>query len=364
MMKKITAAIMVMMGVATAYAQTHDHHKFIEGFVMEERVNGTLEPLEFVHIYWLQSKLGTETDSAGYFKLEQPHGENQIVVTYVGYEPDTIQLGKGPFVNIILKGGTILKEVDVVYRKPTTEISYLDPRYVQSISQDELFKAACCNLSESFETNASVDVNFSDAVTGAKEIQMLGLAGRYTMLSQEFMPGIRGLSIPYGLLYTPGAWVNSMQITKGAGSVVNGYESIAGQINIELKKPQEKERLFLNAYANDLNRYEINALGAVDLSHKLSTSLLTHGSTVTQMLDRNDDGFTDLQQGELFTLANRWKFDSHKNIEGELTFRYTSDEKTGGQMGFNPDTPGQLYGAVIDAERFDIIGKTGYIFPR
>jgi outer membrane receptor protein involved in Fe transport len=336
----------------------------IEGIVMEELANGKLQPLEFVNVYWLNSKVSTTTDSTGYFHMAKGQNSTKLVVSYVGYLPDTIPIRGNQFVNIVLKGGTVLDAVDVVYRKPTTEISYLDPRFVQSISQDELFKAACCNLSESFETNASVDVNFNDAVTGAKEIQMLGLAGRYSMLSQEFMPGIRGIGIPYGLLYTPGAWVESMQITKGAGSVVNGYESIAGQINVELKKPEEKERLFINGYVNDRNRYELNAVGAIDVSPRISTSLLTHGSVITRMSDRNDDGFTDVQEGELFVIGNRWKYHNRKNLEGLLVLKYTSDHKTGGQMGFDRDAPGSLYGAAIDAERFDVTGKTGYVFPQ
>ncbi|HLF63780.1 MAG TPA: TonB-dependent receptor [Saprospiraceae bacterium] len=336
----------------------------IKGIVMEETNAGKLQPLKYVYVYWLGSTMSTNTDSTGFFVLDRKPENISLVISYVGYTPDTIEIGNQSYVSIVLKGAIVLDEVNVVHRKQTTEVSYLNPMLLQNISQEELFKAACCNLSESFETNASVDVNFNDAVTGAKEIQMLGLAGRYTMLSQEFMPGIRGLGIPYGLLYTPGAWVQSMQITKGAGSVVNGFESIAGQINIELKKPQEDERFFVNGYVNEANRYELNVLGAIDLSPKLSTSLLTHGSVITKMIDRNDDGFTDLQEGELFVVANRWKFNNYKNLEGELIVKYTSDQKTGGQMGFDPDSHGSLYGVTIDAQRLDISGKTGFIFPQ
>lgn len=361
-LKILGVTVLCCMVFSTLSAQRDDH--LVKGVVMQESLNGTLEPLAFAYLYWLGSTDGTQTDSLGYFSLEKKPENTSLVIQYVGYDGDTIEVGKEHYLSIVLKGSTVLDEVQVVYRKRTTEVSFLDPALVESVSQDELFKAACCNLSESFETNASVDVNFNDAVTGAKEIQMLGLAGRYSMLSQEFMPGIRGIGIPYGLLYTPGAWVHSMQITKGAGSVVNGFESMAGQINIELKKPQEEERFFVNAYANEANRYELNLVGAITLSPKWSTSILTHGSTITQMIDRNDDGFTDLQEGELFAIANRWKYDNFKNLEGELIVKYTSDQKIGGQMGFNPDAPGALYGVTIDAERIDISGKTGYIFPK
>lgn len=337
----------------------------IKGVVMEETLAGRLQPLPYAHIHWLGSLSGTESDSTGYFALDRIPGATMLVVSYVGFMPDTIAMAADKhFISIVLKGGRVLDQVEVVHRRGTTEISYLNPMLLQNVTQEELFKAACCNLSESFETNASIDVNFTDAVTGAKEIQMLGLAGRYSMLSQEFMPGIRGLGIPYGLLYTPGAWVHSMQITKGAGSVVNGFESIAGQINIELKKPEGEERFFVNGYANEANRYELNLVGAIDVAPRWSTSFLTHGSTITDMIDRNGDGFTDLQQGGLLALANRWKYDNYRNLEGELIIRYTRDTRTGGQMGFDRDKPGSLYGVTIDASRIDISGKTGYIFPQ
>ena len=123
----------------------------------------------------------------------------------------------------------------------------------------QLTKAACCNLSESFETSPAVDVSYTDAVTGIKQIQLLGLAGSYTQITTENTPEIRGLVGSYGLTFIPGPWIEGIQLTKGTGSVVNGYESIAGQINVEEKKPDKMDRLLLNAYLNDLaarNQYQ------------------------------------------------------------------------------------------------------------
>ncbi|HUN04400.1 MAG TPA: Plug domain-containing protein, partial [Niabella sp.] len=144
----------------------------------------------------------------------------------------------------------------------------------------ELTKAACCNLSESFETSPSVDVSYSDAVTGIKQIQLLGLAGNYTQLLTENVPEIKGLSGSYGLTFIPGPWIEGIQLTKGTGSVVNGYESIAGQINVEEKKPDNSEKLYLNTYINDLGRLEANINLATKLNNKWSTGLLTHANGV------------------------------------------------------------------------------------
>ena len=106
------------------------------------------------------------------------------------------------------------------------------------IGRGQLIRAACCNLGESFTANPSVDVSYSDAATGAKQIKLLGLSGTYVQMLTENVPNLRGASLPYSLGYVPGPWMQSIQVSKGASSVKNGYESTTGQINIEFLKPQ------------------------------------------------------------------------------------------------------------------------------
>ncbi|HQW04175.1 MAG TPA: TonB-dependent receptor, partial [Saprospiraceae bacterium] len=257
----------------------------------------------------------------------------------------------------------LLGEVTVVHRKRTTEVSFLDALQVENISSQELFKAACCNLSESFETNATVDVSFTDAVTGAKEIQMLGLSGKYTLISQEQMPGARGIAIPFGLLYTPGAWIESIQISKGAGSVVQGYESMTGQINVELKKPFDEDKLLINGYFSESYRSELNVFTRTDVSPMFSTALLAHYSLYPTEHDRNDDGFMDMPKGSLLTLANRWDYHNNKSgVEGQLNVQYVQDRKEGGQVSHGGDTH-DLYRTPINIDRVQAFGKLGYVFP-
>ncbi len=335
------------------------------GVVMEQMQDGKLVPLEYVTVFWLKSQRNTTTDSTGYFFMSRsPEDGDKLVFTFLGYDPDTVTVEQGKYISVVFKEqNNLLKEVVVAHHQRTTEISFLDPLQVQNISKQELFKAACCNLSESFETNATVDVSFTDAVTGAKEIQMLGLSGRYSLISQEQMPGVRGLAIPYGLLYTPGAWIESIQISKGAGSVLQGYESMTGQINVELKKPREKDKLLINGFFNEAYRSELNMFVKKQLSPMISTALFGHYSLYPKKQDRNDDGFADMPKGNLLTLDNRWDYHNTKSgVESQLNVQWLRDRKDGGQVEQGADNP-DYYGVLINADRWAVTGKLGYIFP-
>ncbi len=265
----------------------------VKGVVMEETLDGKLQPLEFVNVVWLESNRATTTDSTGYFFMA--HGDedgNRLIFQYLGFDPDTVTVSPGQYLSIVFKEeAKVLDEVVVAHHRRTTEVSFLDPLQMQSISKEELFKAACCNLSESFETNATIDVSFTDAVTGAKEIQMLGLSGKYSLLTQEQMPGARGIAIPYGLLYTPGPWIESIQISKGSGSVLQGYESMTGQINVELKKPEDKDKFLINGFFNEASRSEVNLFTRANISPMIHTALMGQYTNTPQYHDRNQDGF-------------------------------------------------------------------------
>ena len=337
----------------------------VKGVVMEEKQDGSLVPIEFANVYWLKSTRNTTTDSTGYFFIAHaPEDGDKLVFQFLGFEPDTVDVVPGQYISVLFKEeATVLGEVVVGYHKRTTEISFLDPLQVQNISKEELFKAACCNLSESFETNATVDVSFTDAVTGAKEIQMLGLSGKYSLISQEQMPGVRGMAIPYGLLYTPGAWIESIQISKGAGSVTQGYESMTGQINVELRKPEDKDKLLLNGYFNEAYRSELNFFTKANVSPMFRTALMGHYSIVPREHDRNGDGFTDMPKGSLLTLANRWDYHNAKTgLEGQLNVQWLRDRKEGGEVSHD-ETHHGLYRADIDADRLQALMKIGYVFP-
>lgn len=234
------------------------------------------------------------------------------------------------------------------------------------VSSKELLKAACCNLAESFETNPSIDVNFSDALTGTKQIKMLGLTSPYLMITEENIPSVRGASQAYGLSFTPGTWVESIQITKGAGSVVNGYESISGQINTELIKPLKDIPFYVNVYGSTDSRFELNTHFNKRISDKWATSLFVHGNTRVSKNDMNNDGFLDNPLGKQINLTNRWQYsNSETGWVSFFNFKFMNDEKQAGQLEFNPNRDKlttNFWGSEINTQRFDFTSKIGYVF--
>lgn len=260
-----------------------------------------------------------------------------------------------------------LKAVQIKTDASATKKSYRKVTNTATMTSKELLKAACCNLAESFETNPSIDVNFSDALTGTKQIKMLGLTSPYLMITEENIPSVRGASQAYGLTFTPGTWVESIQITKGAGSVVNGYESISGQINTELIKPANDIPFFLNVYGSTDSRFEVNTHFNRKISDKWSSSLFVHGNTRVEKMDKNDDGFMDNPLGKQINVLNRWQYtNAEKGWVSFINFRYMNDEKQTGQMDFDVDRDKgttNFWGSEINTERLDVSTKIGYVFP-
>lgn len=228
----------------------------------------------------------------------------------------------------------------------------------QKINAFELSRAACCNLAESFETNPSVDVAYSDAITGAKQIRLLGLDGEYVQLLTENFPNFRGLATPYGLDYIPGPWMESIQVSKGTSSVKNGYEAITGQINVEYKKPLTSDILTANVFAGDNGRVEANADASFLVNEELSTGLFLHYSSEQKEMDDNDDYFLDTPLKQQFNVLNRWFF-RNNNFISQLGVQYLKDQREGGQTKkANTDNP---YKTDMDVNRVSFFTKNGYI---
>ena len=193
----------------------------------------------------------------------------------LGYKEDIVEIiDSFNYDHFLTEQSNELDEVILLKRKNTIQKSYFKTMNIVSVSSDELLKAACCNVSESFETNPSIDVSFSNAITGVKEVKMLGLESPYLLITEENVPMVRGGSQVFGLSFIPGSWVESMQVTKGVGSVVNGFESISGQVNIELNKPISDDPIFINLFRNNMGRNELNFHINRKVNKKLNTCLL------------------------------------------------------------------------------------------
>lgn len=321
----------------------------ITGTVFSKNQKKQRENLEGATIGAINTGLGTITNKDGNFSLSLPDSIKALLVSYTGYKTDTIALipGKTEYDIELLQQHT-LKEVTIRERNKSTQISLIDPIKMEKIGQSELMKAACCNLSESFETTPSVDVAFTDAVTGYKQIKLLGLAGPYTLVTRENIPDIRGLAAISGLTFTPGTWIEGMQLSKGTGSVVNGFESVAGQINVELRKPFEGERWLFNTYQSSQGRSEANINYRHKFNNKIGTNLLVHGNSQWLKNDYNNDRFIDAPLGNQFNIINRWiyldsngwmaqagvKFLYVKNVGGEWDYKENAPQTVGNPWGY------------------------------
>ncbi len=270
------------------------------------------------------------------------------------------------FVSAVNFSQTKLEDVKVEGVKKGIRKSLTTTTNTSVVGSKELLKAACCNLAESFETNPSIDVNFADALTGTKQIKMLGLTSPYLMITEENIPSVRGASQAYGLSFTPGTWVESIQITKGAGSVVNGYESISGQINTELIKPMKDIPFFLNAYGASDSRFELNTHFNKKISDKWATSFYIHGNTRLAKNDMNHDGFLDNPLGKQVNMVNRWQYSNPETgWVSFINFKYMKDEKQTGQLEFDKNRDKlttNYWGSEINTNRFDFTSKLGYVF--
>jgi outer membrane receptor for ferrienterochelin and colicin len=338
------------------------------GTIFSNEVNEN-SPLEGANVFWMGTQTGGVTDQEGKFSIPFSKKTKQLVISYIGFKTDTLSVNRNTQFNHILyeNSSGSLDEVTVTQRRKAIQKSYLEAQNIINVNSAELLKAACCNLSESFETNPSIDVNFSDALTGTKQIKMLGLTSPYLLITEENIPMVRGASQAYGLTFTPGTWIESIQITKGMGTVVNGYESIAGQINTEIKKPFSDVPLFFNFFTSANGRQEVNAHGNFKVNNKWSSGLFIHGNQRTQKKDQNGDSFLDVPLAKQLNILNRWQYtDAEKGWVSFAGIRWMQDDKQIGAVQFDPDIDKNntsIWGSEISTSRLDGSLKIGYVFP-
>ena len=335
----------------------HESHK-IKGKVTHQS-GDTLAPIPGAFVHWVDNESGVFTNDFGEFTIEHHHEAPNLVASYATYISDTL-LVKDMKSEIIftLQDENEIKGAVIFAKRLTYGLSKLDPRTTTILGEREFQKAACCNLSESFENAPAIDVSFSDAVTGTKQIKMLGLDGFYTLIGREYMPSVRTLNSYYGLSHIPAAWVNGIQITKGAGSVVNGYESIAGQINIELKKPFGDEKLLLDQFVSTGGRTETDFMYVRDINKHVATSLFARYGYRGSQFDRNSDGFLDMPLAQDFKVMNRWQFYTDNGMEGTANVSFHDQKQEAGQAAFyNGDN--NAYGIGIDTRVIDAFVKVG-----
>ena len=333
--------------------------KPVKGHVFDEQN----EPVVGANIYWEGTQSGTTSNADGYFELEKNEDSKKLIVSYIGYTTSVVPVTSDDEpLRVVLIGEVALQEVVVSERKMGTIASRTSVLQTQKITYDEICRAACCNLAESFETNPSVDVSYADAATGARQIKLLGLAGTYVQMLTENYPNFRGAASLYGLDYVPGAWMESIQVSKGTSSVKNGYEALAGQINVEFKKPPTADIFSVNLFGSDAGRYEGNADASWHINDKVSTGLLVHYSNDKMQHDGNDDGFLDTPLKEQVNLMNRW-YHKLDHYVAQYGVRYLHENRTGGQATKHHDFA-DPYRVRLQTNRAELFTKQAYIIDK
>ncbi len=357
-MKKIILCALIIAVSSLTYLQA----KEISGTVFGQTPDGKKDPVMGATISFVKAKTGAFTDKNGKFKIDLPAKADKVIISYVGFESDTIATtAMKDGIDIVLHFNAKSDVITVEGESPAL-INQSDVYSTSTLTQHSLRKAACCNLSESFQTNASVDVSYSDAVTGAKTIEMLGLKGVYVQMLAEKTPTLRGLASPFGLTYIPGTWMNSISISKGAASVTTGFESVTGQINLDYKQETNSEKLLGSAYYNSDGELDVAANASSKVGDKWTSTLYLQGNYNDRQIDRNKDGFLDLPTRYLYNVMNRWRYTSSKG-HNMIGFHILGEDRTGGQIKDiqNPENQ-NLYKINLATKRYELFGKKAFIF--
>ena len=317
-------------------------------------------PLPGATVMWKGRAEGTTTDAHGFFQIKPRRNPDTLRVSMVGYTTVDVLYSGEAYLDIPLEPGVLLQSADIVFEDRSQSVSLLDPINIQQLSRQELCKAACCNLSEAFETNASVDASFTDAVTGTRQIHMLGLAGKYTQLLVDNLPGPRGLNVVQGMSFIPGPWIERIYISKGVGTVASGYESFTGQINVAHRNAETAEPFHLNLFYGMGGRMEFNHVSRHEVSRRWTTVVMTHGEFRQQENDRNNDRFLDMPLQKDFVVRNEWRFLGDRGLRANIALSAVDMERKGGMLG--GDGPPR-WTMDTDVQRAEVQAKVGYVLP-
>ena len=350
-------AIIFSLIFISKFVLAQNNKEVINGHVFALITKDSITPLPGVNVFYLNSNNGTITDEKGFFELENDQQNTTLIFSFIGFKSDTLNLNKDKEINVVMSEGKLLEDVIVEYKKGAYTFSKINPINALIIGQDELRKAACCNLAESFETNPSIDATVTDAVTGTKQIKMMGLSGKYVQMLSGNMPVIRGTSTLLGLELVPGSFIHQIAVSKGAGSVLNGYESMVGQLNMNLKQPENAEKFHFNSYLNQGGRAEQNIFFTKEISPKWATTFSFHLNKQNKQNDKNGDGFLDNPLLNHNILYNQWNYRSNK-IHMELGVNGVIANSQSGTF-----DQGITYPVRIETEQANFFGKVGYLFP-
>lgn len=329
--------------------------------------NNRNEALVGASIFWMNSSVGVTTDEEGNFEISSLSAhDKRLLVSYLGYLTDTISVAESSYIDVIMIESNELTEVVVKGQRDGIVISNINPVKTEQITQTELKRAACCDLAGCFDTQSTVQAHTTNVITNSKELRILGLSGVYNQVLINGLPTIQGLSYTYGISSFPGTVVDNIFISKGANSVLQGFESISGQINVQTRNGDQADKLMLNLYINSFQEKHLNANLAFKMGNWSSLTAL-HMVQPANIIDRDKDQFIDLPLLTRYSASNTWKYrDAGEwGWNSKIGVRFFNENRVGGQVSFDPKTDlggSTSYGQTVKINQPEIWTKTGFRF--
>lgn len=347
----------------SAYGQVLKGKVFGSDSVSREILPGAI-------LTWAGTSTSVSSNENGVFEIPMEGiKDKRLIAFYLGYQTDTIAVGEKTYISITLKAMPAQIATFTVEAEKRNAYISNDAIKTEVITQKELTKAACCDLSGCFETQATVQPQTTNVITNSKELRILGLAGVYTQVLFDGIPMIQGLSYTYGVSSYPGSIVENIFVAKGANSVLQGFESISGQININSRDPEKTDTIFANFYINSFREHHYNlnyatAVGKKKKWHMLSALHMVQPATRT---DRDKDNFLDLPLLTRYAVFNKWKYGNERKngVFSTIGLRFLNEQRIGGQVNFDPGREKgsfTVYGQTVNYNQPEFYTKTGYRF--
>lgn len=363
-MKKIYIILFMIIAYTNIYSQ--DKNTDIDG-VVYGLTGSEKETLDGAVVKWINTRIGTVTENGGKFCIDaESISDRKLIIIFAGYKTDTVEIGDKNYIEVYLYNNATTKTIDVEGQVGT---SFISDEHIKTevITQMELKKDACCDLSGCFGKNASVDVAVTDILTNTKELKVLGLEGSYTQILIDNMPMMTGLVTKFGVSSIPGSLINKITISKGSNSVIQGYESISGIMNVLLKDFSSSEKLFVNGFLNSALEPQFN-LNAATKIRKWNTLFAFQTVQESRRVDENNDGFLDMPLTRRYMFYNKWNYGSLEkgdNTNAMIGLKYLDERRTGGQKNFKYDEnlgSGNIYGQTVDLQNGDAYVRFSHTF--
>ena len=318
--------------------------------------------LSYANIYIKNTKLGTSSSENGQYQIKNiPNGTYTVIISSIGYKTKsrkiTFNKNDKTIRNFLLESDNSLDEIVVSGTlRPVSKSA--SPVPVDVYGKSFFKKNPTPSIFESLQNVNGVRPQLNCNVCNTGDIHINGLEGPYTFVLIDGMPIVSGLSTVYGLTGIPQALIERIEIVKGPASTLYGSEAVGGIINIITKKPSNSPTLSVDSFSSSWGEINTDIGFRYQLSEKIQGLTGINYFNYQNIIDNNDDGFTDLTLQNRISIFNKLNFKRKKNKLFTVAFRYLYEDRWGGETNWNKIFRGtdQIYGESIYTSRWETFG--------